>query len=243
MHVTQLTDHLTQSEAITRFLDSPTLFSLIFYLNGKEDLFAATAFPPQLKKKSLYFLKKTAGAITDLVDNAFVTGDLPVNPLEYLSGMLEEVYVPLLTNPKNMENVPSVVATEVVKQLQTFSGAVHIITGKSKAKTVLPIPEQVKGNLSDAEMKSHLHLYESSIITWTHSVQELLKQSSSSLLDSYAGPIVAIEFWEARSLNLSYLQEQLTGETIQRIGRTLESSGSSYYAAFKIICDDVNNGK
>jgi len=233
---------LTASEAITRFLDSASLFLLIFYLNGKDELTASTTFPTAIKKKGLYFLKKTAGQTTDLVDSTFVYGDIPTNPLEFLSSMLEEVYMPLLGNTNNMSGVPVVVTAEVLQQFHEFNSALHIMIGKSKAKTILPIPEQVKGTLTDTEMKQHLHLFESSIITWTHSVQELLKQNSSFLMDSLSGPVVAIQFWEARATNLEYLQEQLASDIIMRIGKTLESSGSSYFAAFKIICDDVKDG-
>lgn len=52
----------------------------------------ALVYPPQLKKKAVYFLKRRLGAcITDKLDSEFIIGDLMPNPLEYLATVLEEV--------------------------------------------------------------------------------------------------------------------------------------------------------
>lgn len=63
-------------------------------------------------------------------------GDLSANPLEFLSVLLDEVYLPLLTNPKNLESWPEVVAHDVLRHFHNLNGAVYVITGKSKVAIV-----------------------------------------------------------------------------------------------------------
>jgi dynein heavy chain len=107
--------------------------TLLFYLTQKDELLPAVAFPAQLKRKSIYFLKKRAGAqITEKLDHELILGDLAVNPLEFLSTLLEEVYLPILTNQKNLESWPEVVATDVLRHFHQLNGAVYVISGKAK---------------------------------------------------------------------------------------------------------------
>ncbi len=125
--------HDDSSEIFIQFLDKPSN-TLLFYLNTKEDLVPAVKVPAQLKRKSVYFMKKTPGAypLTDKLDSEVVQGDLGANPLEFLSTVLEEVYLPLLTNTKNLESWPEVVANDVLRHFHQLHGAVYVISGKSK---------------------------------------------------------------------------------------------------------------
>jgi dynein heavy chain len=107
--------------------------TLLFYLNQKDEIVPAVVFPSQLKKKSIYFLKRNLGAqITENLDRELVLGDLSANPLEFLSTLLEEVYLPILTNKKNLESWPEVVANDVLRHFHQLNGAVYVISGKSK---------------------------------------------------------------------------------------------------------------
>jgi dynein heavy chain len=124
------------SEVMVHFLDQD-YHTLLFYLNQKEELLPAITFPSFLKKKSIYFLKSQqipAGTplTADVLDKELTMGDLSANPLEFLSTLLEEVYLPLLTNPKNLESWPEVVANDVLRHFHQLNGAVYVISGKSK---------------------------------------------------------------------------------------------------------------
>ena len=66
-------------------------------------------------------------------------GDLGANSLEFLSVLLEEVYLPILTNQKNLETWPEVVASDVLRQFHQLNGAVYVISGKSKVKCIIII--------------------------------------------------------------------------------------------------------
>jgi dynein heavy chain len=119
------------------FLDKENT-TLLFYLNQKEEIVPATKFPSQLKKKSIYFLKRRPGAhITEKLDQELILGDLAANPLDFLSVLLDEVYLPILSNTKNLESWPEVVATDVLRHFHQLNGAVYVISGKSKVKTRL----------------------------------------------------------------------------------------------------------
>lgn len=125
----------SSSEVINKFLESVEHNTILFYLNAREDLIPAIIFPPSLKKKSVYFLKANVGTqLSDKLDHELISGDLSSNPLEFLSVLLDEVYLPLLTNPKNLENWPEVVANDVLRHFHNLNGAVYVISGKSKVR-------------------------------------------------------------------------------------------------------------
>jgi dynein heavy chain len=77
--------------------------------------------------------KQDSGPLSDkTMDNDLVAGDLGANPLEFLGTVLEEVYLPLLSNNKNLEKWPEVVANDVLRHFHHLHGAVYVISGKSK---------------------------------------------------------------------------------------------------------------
>ncbi|KNC98871.1 dynein beta chain, flagellar outer arm [Spizellomyces punctatus DAOM BR117] len=226
-------------QTIVDFLDKD-YSTILFYLTQKEDLFPAIAFPGSLKKKSVYFLKHNVGApITEKLDTELTMGDLSANPLEFLSVLLEEVYLPLLTNPKNLESWPEVVANDVLRHFHQLNGAVYVISGKSKGKTMLPLPHGAR--LTTDVDRSVLHTLESAVIDWTHQIKEVIKSSSAAPLEEglNPGPMVEIDFWAAKAANLKSIYQQLTDEKIQKISKLLEVSKSTYYPAFKMIFDEV----
>ncbi|KAI8853660.1 dynein heavy chain and region D6 of dynein motor-domain-containing protein [Chytridium lagenaria] len=208
-------------EILNHFLESGSN-TLLFYLNLKDELLPAVDFPPFLKKKSIYFLKNSIGsALSTDLEKELTMGDIMANPLEFLSTLLEEVYLPLLTNPKNLESWPEVVANDVLRHFHQLNGAVYVISGKSKGKTMLPLPHGAKFS-ADAD-KSILHTLESAVIDWTHQIKDVIKSNSAAPLDEglNPGPMVEIDFWAAKK------------------SKILEASKSTYYPAFKMIFNEV----
>ena len=57
-----------------------------------------------------------------------------------------------------------------------------------------------------------VHTIESVVIDWSHQIQEVLKKDSSQpLLDGLnPGPLVEIEFWKAKCINLENIYEQVS---------------------------------
>ena len=107
----------------------------MFLLNARDDLTVTLTFPSVLKKKGIFVLKNTLNEpIPETLENNVTIGDLAANPLDYLNTILEEVYLPLLTNSKNMDSWPEVVATDVLRHFYKVNGAVYVISGKTKVR-------------------------------------------------------------------------------------------------------------
>jgi dynein heavy chain, axonemal len=209
-------------------------------MNAKDELIPAVKFPAQLKKRSVYFLKRRLGAqITEKLDAELILGDLSANPLEFLSTVLEEVYLPLLTNPTNLESWPEVVANDVLRHFHQLNGSVFVISGKSKGKTMLPLPHGVRLNAESD--KNILHTLETAVIDWSHQIKDVIKSSSAAPLEEglNPGPMVEIDFWAAKAANLKSIYQQLTDEKIQKISKVLQASKSTYFPAFQVIFDEV----
>ncbi|KAI8812367.1 dynein heavy chain and region D6 of dynein motor-domain-containing protein [Cladochytrium replicatum] len=227
-------------EIIVKFLDLSENNTITFYLNQKEELVPAISFPPSLKRKAVYFLKVHVGSeVKERLEQELVMGDLSANPLDFLSTMLDEIYLPLLTNPKNLDSWPEVVAGDVLRHFHSLNGAVYVISGKSKGKTLLPLPHGTK--LSTDGEKAILHTLETAVIDWTHQIQEVIKSNSAEALkeDLNPGPMVEIDFWAAKAANLKSIYEQLTEDRIQKIAKVLQFSKSTYYPAFRMIFEEV----
>jgi dynein heavy chain len=206
-------------------------------------LIPAIRFPSSLKKKCIYFIKNTPRSVCsgpEKLDKELTMGDLGANPLEFLAVILDEVYLPLLTNAKNLESWPEVVANDVLRHFHNLNGAVTVISGKSKGKTMLPLPHGSGVKEADTA-KSILHTLENAVIDWTHQIKEVIKSSSAAPLEEglHPGPMVEIDFWAAKTANLKNIHLQLTDEKIQKVSKILQGSKSTYYPAFKNIFDEV----
>ena len=121
-------------DAVLQFIDQVDVQTLLFYVNAKEDIVAATKFTESLKRLSVFFMKNpaVAGPVTQPIEQCTVFGELPPSPLEYLGLLLEEVYSPMLGNPKNLEDWPQVVANDLATHFHTLQNAVYVISGQAK---------------------------------------------------------------------------------------------------------------
>ncbi len=108
---------------------------------------------------------------------------------------------------------------------------------------MLPLPHGAKANPEGD--KSLLHTLETAVIDWTHQIKDIIKSDSAAPLDEglNPGPMVEIDFWAAKCANLNSIHQQLTDEKIQKISKVLQASKSTYYPAFKMIFEEVHNGK
>ena len=83
--------------------------------------------------------------------------------------------------------------------------------------------------------KSFVHTVESVIIEWSHQIRDVLRKNSAQpLLDGkHPGPLVEIEFWKSRVIDLESIVDQLHDGKALKMTRLLEKSQSSYYIALK----------
>ena len=104
-------------------------------------------------------------------------GDLSDVPLEQLSAIAQEVYLPLLSNPRNQDGWPEVVTKEVLENLHKFIANVYVTIGQTKGKTLLPLPPAEGAEAGDKAMrdKDRIHVLESAVVTWTRQIKNVLK--------------------------------------------------------------------
>lgn len=111
---------------------------------------------------------------------------------------------------------------DIRKQIHELSTTVHQIRGHIKGKTLLPFPQGAASDIADEEkrvresdgkdvnmmMKNNI---EGIIIKWAHQVDEVLSMECDKELEEgkNPGPMVEINFWEAKCRNLESLYEQV----------------------------------
>ena len=182
---------------------------------------------------------------SDLPDNPakeVIYGDFGDVPLEHLSLLAQEVFLPMLCNPRNQVGWPEVITKEVVENLHKFIANVYVTIGQTKGKTLLPLPP-TEGSAGDKGIrdKDKIHVLESAIVTWTRQIKGVLKTDPEAALKEglNPGPLTELEFWEDKAANLNAIHEQLSGEKIRKVVKVLEVSKSSYYPAFQRLCKEV----
>ena len=206
--------------------------------------------PDKFRKKTLCFLKLSETEISpDNVDAQVIYGDFGDVPLEHLSVLAQEVFLPMLTNPRNQVGWPEVITKEVVENLHKFIANVYVTIGQTKGKTLLPLPPsesdgpgQEGAGTSD---KDQIHVLESAIVTWTRQIKGVLKTDPEAALKegSHPGPLTELEFWEDKAANLNAIHEQLSGEKIRKVVKVLEMTKSSYFPAFQRLCEEVAHAR
>ncbi len=79
------------------------------------------------------------------------------------------------------------------------------------------------------------------VIDWSRQIHEVLKKNSAQPLleGKNPGPLLEIEFWDARRADLESIADQLCVDKVTKMGHLLEKTLSSYYPAFQSMIDTV----
>ncbi|XP_034645210.1 dynein heavy chain 17, axonemal-like [Trachemys scripta elegans] len=198
---------------LMEFFEKQDLLALVLTLNPAGQLTPCLEFPPALKSKAVYFVKKKRENITkENFQIGLLVGDISPSPVDQLMAVVEE---------ENMSGWPKVVSDDVVKQGHRLKNEMFVMGGKIKGKTLLPLPEHLENLASSTDSldrlpaamdSSLLHAIETIIIDWSHQIRDVLsKDSAQPLLDgSNPLPKVEFEFWSSRLVNLQCIHEQLS---------------------------------
>lgn len=165
------------------FLNNPETRMVLVY---SDNITVSTEFPKKFPKgKVVYFLKSSPVSVpTEDPGSVISFNDLSQEPLEHLEKVLSEVYIPLLSNPRNQVGWGEVTSKEVVDKLHSFLANVSITVGNTKGETCLPLPP-VDTEMDEDGDKSHhhsspgsflsvkdrIHLLEGAVITWTKQIK------------------------------------------------------------------------
>ena len=244
-----------KEEQVQKLMATDTSRSLVLgFLDSREKTYLHVAFegsnltafvnpPKNFKKKSVYFVKLNDVALTkENMQTEIVVGDLGDVPLEYLSTVSQEVFLPILTNPRNQKGWPEVLSKDITDHMNKFVANVYINVGHTKGKTLLPLPpSETKDDKGLMRDKDRVHILESAVITWTRQIKNVLKSDPEAALKDGAnpGPLVEIEFWNSRANDLNSIIEQLSSERIKKVIKILELSKSTYSPAFNRLCKEI----
>ena len=86
-------------------------------------------------------------------------------------------------------------------------------------------------------------MVENVVIDWSRQIQNVLKKNSAQPLleGKNPGPLVEIEFWNARCADLESVVDQLSVKKVTKMSQLLEKSLSSYYPAYKSMMEAIYN--
>ena len=91
---------------LREFLDKPEV-ARIFFVDGAKEMFSYPLPPASTKKKVMYLLKPWAEGnskpLTKETMDQLVCGDMSPKLMENMFSVFQDVYLPILSNPKNQE--------------------------------------------------------------------------------------------------------------------------------------------
>jgi len=233
-------------QCIEQFYVDQDMMTVIIYEIAKGDLNAVShqTLPAKFKKKAIYLLKVNHVSISnDNLDTEIMFGDFGELPLENLSAISQEVFLPMMCNPLNQEGWPEVISKEVTDNFHKFIANVYVTIGQTKGKTLLPLPPSDDGDGS--KDKERIHVLESAVVTWTRQIKNVLKTDPEAALKDgqHPGPLVEVDFWTAKAQNLNSIYEQLSGPKIRKVVKVLEVTKSTYFPSFKRLCKEVSTAR
>ena len=106
---------------------------------------------------------------------------------------------------------------------------------------MLPLPSHKLTSSDTTPDKDKAHVIESSIITWTKQIKNVLKLEPEQALKqgNNPGPLTEIDFWENKAENLNSIKSQLESVEVKNILRFLEGNKSTYTNPFSKLQKDV----
>lgn len=85
--------------------------------------------------KGVYFIKKRQQPVPkDNCKTALIVGDLATRSIDQLSCLVDEVFVPLLSNEDNHDEWPEMVAQDVKKHVHNLKSTVYQVLKKYQLK-------------------------------------------------------------------------------------------------------------
>ncbi|XP_075210990.1 dynein heavy chain at 93AB [Lycorma delicatula] len=234
------------------FLDKPEPVLLIVLQNNAAQLIPATSFPVSLKSKAAYFIKRSKISVPrENLNHALILGDMATKPIEQLATLVDEIFVPLLSNPSNHKNWPPTVAQDVSQHVHSLKSTVYQVKGQVSGQTVLPMPVGVDrvhhaermlissgGEVVDLYLKSAI---EGVIIKWATQINDILNEDSSQAFANGQNPVptAEINFWNGRLRNLQNIYEQLRDERVRKMATILERTDSAYFPCFRNLFRNI----
>ncbi|XP_043973511.1 dynein axonemal heavy chain 11 isoform X1 [Gambusia affinis] len=208
--------------------------------------------PVAAQSRQIYILKKRPALIdTENYRRLLNFGLLSSSPLLQLSGAIQQVCGPLLTNGKNHPMWPTLISEDISRHVESMCSMTSVVQGQVLGKTILPIPTTTgwmeksynRFKMYENYDRTLAHTIETQVIIWSSLIQKMLKQDSSDLLQSGCNPEPSIEikFWASRKSNLEGIHHQLQSPSVEIMAKVLEVMDSSYLPAINTLIGNVSN--
>eukprot|EP00736_Rhodelphis_marinus_P005351 Rmarinus@m.11280 len=171
-------------------------------------------------------------------------GVLPVPPLDFIRQISQGVFLPMVKF--RGKTWPRVVLEDLTSHMLVLANQAHVILGQVKGETYLATAgselaqfEDSKTAGTDSDTSAVLAL-ERVVNEWSRQVHSVLETEPAQLLHLNPGPLVEIDFWDAKLANVISIHRQLLVNSVQKVSEALSSVGSSYHAPLKRILSMVS---
>ncbi|KAI4487640.1 hypothetical protein M0802_011953 [Mischocyttarus mexicanus] len=235
---------------ILKFFNVPSEMMLTIQLLPTGAIIPSLGIQPTSRVKSSYFIKREPVKITkDNYRKMIILGDMAPKPIEEAAVLIEEVYLPILTNPVNQTGWPLIAKEDVKKHIYDLRSLLHQIKGKMFGETILAMPIDIekifeegwKQQESDdvqfnVKLRSNI---ESIINKWTSQINDILDDEKILLSSDYLLPNNELEFWFKRIKSLESIYQQINDPRVKKMGSILELTESPYFNYFNTIWENV----
>ncbi|KAG7187948.1 hypothetical protein KM043_013910 [Ampulex compressa] len=229
---------------IGRFFDMPLERRLILQLNTTGILVSSLSMSLSSRTKASYFLKKTSTKVT--IENyrkVLIPGDMPPRSVEDLAILVEEAYIPILSNMRNHSGWPLVVHEDIRKHIHDLHSLICEVRGKMIGEILLPMPMGVEDIFSmELESNAGIHLkrnVEVIVHKWAHQIKEILKEEGIKADGGNSLPSAELEFWQDKVKNVESIYKQLRDPRVKKMALFLESMESPYLIIYNTLLKDV----
>ncbi|CAG9581722.1 unnamed protein product [Danaus chrysippus] len=218
MRVLSIEEHRS---TLKDFLDKPHPILLVVVLTHAAQLVPVISFPCYLKNKAVFFVKKRPDVVPkERCAEMVIFGDLAPRLIDELAALVDEVFVPMLSNPLNHEGWPLVVSQDILKQIHNLKSTVYEVKGK-----ILYLKSAIEGV----------------VIKWAQQINDVMMEDSSQAFENGQNPLPAVElaFWKSRLSNLNYIYDQLRTDRVRCMAVILEKTTSAYYPCFSRLFKNI----
>ena len=231
------------SEVLENFYNEKTTRCIVV----PENLKIIKTMPTKLPKtKCLCFTKIGDVLNKENINHCIIMVELGGGTsFEHLELISKTVLMPVLSNHMNQKKWGELVSGEVNDSFHSFLSSTSILCGHIKGETRLPMPPIDGGDAAFSSGLVPIALLESTILTWTRQIKGILKQDPESCFKDGSNPTpdAEIRFWDDKAKSLNSIFEQLQGNQIRRVLRSLDQAKSTYCSSFAMICKEVYNAR
>jgi len=192
-------------------------------------------------KKLYYFVRSKAKITSTNIATSTQHGTLLHGMgMQSLLVVVGRVFAPQVLESKAW---PEGVKKDLSGHLHKFLASLTESTFESLEKTVLYLPS---GNFlpdiaAAAKNKELVQQLESILINWTRQIKDVVNSHDNAYHAEVSGPLEEIQFWRARTVDLSGISEQLQRSDVRRVINVLDASKSSYLARFDSLVKKIHD--